>query len=129
MRSVPDVPKSGFLEHAERGGVANQTRRVQLVEPVLEGMGFRLMRVKMSGSTLQIMAERPDGTIDLWFGYLNQNWREEPDVPVGPNNFISPEKYGPDAGQPTHFLPRNNRWVFRVNVPKDFPEKAGMKKS
>lgn len=42
-------------------------RRVaELVEPVLQGMGFRLVRVKMSGSTLQIMAERPDGifTID-----------------------------------------------------------------
>ena len=33
-----------------------------LVEPVLDGMGFRLVRVKMSGPTLQIMAERPDGT-------------------------------------------------------------------
>jgi hypothetical protein len=66
---------------------------------------------------------KPDGTIDLWFGYLNQNWREEVDVPVGANNFISPEKYGLDSGQPTHFLPRNNRWVFTVTVPKDFPEK------
>jgi len=60
-----------------------------------------------------------DGTIDLWFGYLNQNYEEETDVPVGPNNNIG-GKWGPDAGQPTHFLPRNNRWVFKIRVPGDF---------
>ena len=60
-----------------------------------------------------------DGTIDLWFGYLNQNWREETDVPVGPDNTVS-APWGPDAGQPTHFLPRNNRFIFKINVPKDF---------
>jgi hypothetical protein len=64
----------------------------------------------------------PDGTIDVWFGYLNQNYKEEPDVPVGPNNFVS-APYGPDAGQPAHFLPRNNRWVFKVRVPADFGDK------
>jgi hypothetical protein len=63
-----------------------------------------------------------DGTIDLWFGYLNQNYKEEPDVSVGPNNFLS-GPYGPDAGQPAHFLPRNNRWVFKVRVPADFGDK------
>ncbi len=39
-----------------------------LVEPALEGLGFRLVRVKISGGdpkTLQIMAERPDGTISI----------------------------------------------------------------
>ena len=60
-----------------------------------------------------------DGTIDLWFGYLNQNWREETEVPVGPDNTVS-APWGPDAGQPTHFLPRNNRFIFKINVPKDF---------
>ena len=65
----------------------------------------------------------PDGTIDIWFGYLNQTYQEEPDVPIGPDNNITPAPYGPDAGQPTHFLPRNNRWVFKVRVPKDFGDK------
>src|SRR5665213_1305777 len=60
-----------------------------------------------------------DGTIDLWFGYLNQNYEEEPDVPIGPGNNIA-GKWGPDGGQPTHFQPRNNRWVFKVRVPGDF---------
>jgi ribosome maturation factor RimP len=36
-----------------------------LAEPVLQGMGFRLVRVRMFGSTLQIMAERPDGTFTI----------------------------------------------------------------
>lgn len=40
-------------------------RVVALAEPVLAGMGFRLVRVKMSGPTLQIMAERPDGTFSI----------------------------------------------------------------
>jgi ribosome maturation factor RimP len=36
-----------------------------LVEPVLDSMGFRLVRVRLSGPTLQIMAERPDGTFSI----------------------------------------------------------------
>jgi ribosome maturation factor RimP len=43
-----------------------ELRVAVLAEPVLADMGFRLVRVKQSGPTLQIMAERPDGgfTID-----------------------------------------------------------------
>jgi ribosome maturation factor RimP len=41
-------------------------RVAALIEPVLEGMGFRLVRVKMYGSTLQIMGERPvDGRFSI----------------------------------------------------------------
>jgi ribosome maturation factor RimP len=40
-------------------------RVAKLVEPELEGLGFRLVRVKMSGATLQIMAERPDGSFTI----------------------------------------------------------------
>jgi ribosome maturation factor RimP len=40
-------------------------RVAKLIEPVLEGMGFRLVRVKLSGPTLQIMAERPDGSFTI----------------------------------------------------------------
>jgi hypothetical protein len=60
----------------------------------------------------------PDGTIDMWFSYHNQNWQEELDIPIGPNNFFEP--LGPDAGQPTHFQPRTNRWTFKVRIPKDW---------
>jgi ribosome maturation factor RimP len=40
-------------------------RIAALAEPVLESMGYRLVRVKVSGSTVQIMAERPDGSFTI----------------------------------------------------------------
>jgi len=62
-----------------------------------------------------------DGSFNLVFGYFNRNWMEEIDLPVGPNNTIDPG--APDQGQPTHFLPRRNRFLFRIRVPKDFGNK------
>lgn len=61
---------------------------------------------------------QPDGSFDMLFGYFNRNWTEQPHVPVGPNNNIEPG--GPDRGQPTHFFPRRNKFLFSVRVPKDF---------
>lgn len=62
-----------------------------------------------------------DGSFNMMFGYMNRNWEEEPDVPIGPDNNISP---GPaDQGQPTHFQPRRNRFVFKVRVPADWGKK------
>ncbi len=64
--------------------------------------------------------ENADGSFSLLFGYMNRNWEAEPDIPVGSDNNFSP---GPaDRGQPTHFLPRRNRFVFKVRVPADFGE-------
>jgi ribosome maturation factor RimP len=40
-------------------------RVAALIEPVLQNMGFRLVRTKMSGPTLQVMAERPDGAFSI----------------------------------------------------------------
>jgi hypothetical protein len=65
--------------------------------------------------------QNEDGSFNLVFGYMNRNWEEEIDIPVGPGNTIEPG--GPDQGQPTHFLPRRNRFVFRIRVPKDFGQK------
>jgi hypothetical protein len=62
-----------------------------------------------------------DGTSSFLFGYMNANWDEEVDVPVGAGNSF--DVIGPDLGQPTHFLPRRNRFVFKVPVPKDFGNK------
>ena len=50
---------------AETGVAA---RVAHLAEPVLAQLGFRLVRVKLmqqNGQTLQIMAERPDGTMTI----------------------------------------------------------------
>ena len=60
----------------------------------------------------------PDGTFNLWFGYLNRNYEETPDIPLGPNNSFSPGTA--DRGQPTHFAIRRHKDVFAVVVPKDF---------
>ena len=70
-----------------------------------------------------------DGTIDMWFGYLNKNYEEVLHVPVGPDNRIEPG--GPDRGQPSVFVPRRRRggaasrresYVFRIRLPADFGE-------
>lgn len=45
-----------------------EARVAHIVEPVIAGLGYRLVRVKLSslnGATLQIMAERPDGTMTV----------------------------------------------------------------
>jgi hypothetical protein len=61
--------------------------------------------------------KNPDGTLSLSFGYLNRNYEEEVDIPVGAANRIEP---GPeDQGQPTHFYPRRQRGVFVARLPKD----------
>jgi hypothetical protein len=54
----------------------------------------------------------PDGTVDMWFGYLNKNYEEVLHVPVGPANSIQP---GGPVG-------RRENYVFRVTVPADFGE-------
>lgn len=64
----------------------------------------------------------PDGTFDMVFGYFNRNWKEELAIPVGPDNMVEPGK--PDSGQPTYFLPRRQRWAYRVRVPADFGKKS-----
>jgi hypothetical protein len=63
----------------------------------------------------------PDGTFDLVFGYFNRNWKEELAIPTGPDNKVEPN--GPEAGQPTYFLPRRQRWIYRLRVPADFGNK------
>jgi hypothetical protein len=65
--------------------------------------------------------QAPDGTKYFVFGYMNRNWEEEIDVPVGAENGFAPG--APDQGQPTHFLPRRNRFIFKVKVPAGFKEK------
>ena len=75
--------------------------------------------------------QSPDGTKSFVFGYMNRNWEEELDVPIGPDNGFSvggdrgagAPGLGNDQGQPTHFLPRRNRFIFKVKVPANFTEK------
>jgi len=59
----------------------------------------------------------PDGSFNMWFGYMNRNYEEELDIPIGPDNNFEP---GGDRGQPTHFVVRRHKDVFRVLVTKNF---------
>lgn len=77
-----------------------------------------------------------DGTYKLFFGYMNSNWEERFVVPVGRDNyfaFVDPgvlddterDAYDPqaaDQGQPTHFYPRRNPFLFTIDVPADLGE-------
>ncbi len=60
---VNDAEHRRFLtEHGQEAEIA------AIVEPALEDLGFRLVRVQVSGrdgKTVQIMAERPDGTMTI----------------------------------------------------------------
>ena len=45
-----------------------EARVAHIVEPVIEGLGYRLVRVRLSamnGAMLQIMAEKPDGSMTV----------------------------------------------------------------
>ncbi|MEZ5871425.1 MAG: ribosome maturation factor RimP [Nitratireductor sp.] len=59
----------GPLEEPRLVAETGQEARVaRIIEPVLADIGYRLVRVKLSpmnGLTLQIMAERPDGTMSI----------------------------------------------------------------
>src|SRR5262252_1587021 len=72
-----------------------------------------------------------DGSFNFVFGYMNRNYEEEVDIPIGPNNSFS---IGPDRGagapglnidqnQPAHFYARRQQFVFKVRVPKDWGKK------
>jgi hypothetical protein len=61
-----------------------------------------------------------DGTFEFHFAYLNRNYVEEIELPVGSNNHVSPG--APDRGQPTYFYPRQHSRVFSVTVPADLGE-------
>jgi hypothetical protein len=62
-----------------------------------------------------------DGSFNFVYGYMNRNYEEPLDIPVGPNNSIEPG--GVDQGQPTHFYNRRQQFVFKIKVPKDWGKK------
>src|SRR5215471_496414 len=62
-----------------------------------------------------------DGTFSISFGYFNRNSEEAIDVPIGPDNAISPG--AANQGQPSHFEPKRHWGVFAVKVPADFGKK------
>ncbi len=65
--------------------------------------------------------QNKDGTYSISFGYYNRNSDEILDIPVGPDNFISPGDQ--NQGQPTRFYTKRHWGVFVVKVPADFGSK------
>ena len=74
------------------------------------------------GQSLQPVFEgwekNSDGTFSMWFGYLNRNYEERLNIPVGANNGFN----GEDMGQAEVFEPRRSRFAFKVVVPANFPK-------
>jgi hypothetical protein len=95
---------SAALFAASAGRAQVQYSRGQDVAPAFEGW-----------------ERNPDGTFSMVFGYLNRNYEEEVDIPVGPDNIVDTGTGPPgDRGQPTHFYPRRQRFLFRVVVPANW---------
>ena len=70
--AVPTASPNAISGNAPTERFARESGRAaelaDMIEPALEGLGFRLVRVYVTGgpaATLQIMAERPDGTISI----------------------------------------------------------------
>ena len=103
LLAAATVARTGVSLHAQI--VAMRHANGQNVTPVFEGW-YR----------------NADGTVTISFGYLNRNYEEQLDIPVGPNNRIDPQPL--DQGQPTHFLPRRQFGIFTVVVPKDFGDRT-----
>jgi len=63
-KQIDDMSASSRLVQEE----GLDARVAEVIAPVIEDMGFRLVRVRMidhNGLTMQIMAERPDGTMSV----------------------------------------------------------------
>ncbi len=81
--------------------------------------------------------QNESGGYTLFFGYMNSNWEQEFNVPIGPHNYFTLTEAGglddlelealapstADQGQPAHFYPRRNPFLFTVQVPADFGDK------
>ncbi len=58
------APRGRFF--VDQNPMLNATQLTELLTPAIEGAGFEMVRIRVTGSrekTLQIMAERPDGTM------------------------------------------------------------------
>lgn len=80
-----------------------------------------------SGQTIQPIYQgwmaNEDGTFNLHFGYLNRNYIEELNIPIGPDNQFDMGGLDIIQNQPTYFYSRVNRDIFTVTVPADFGDR------
>ena len=101
------------------------TLLIFMAGPVDAGAQFQLPGVQYNrgldvSPTFDGWERNPDGSFSMYFGYFNRNSQEELDVPIGPANSF--DMGNGDQGQPTHFYPGRRWWLFKVVVPKDWPQ-------
>ncbi len=103
-----------------------------------DGTGrFMFMRGQIVSPAYEGWWPNEDGSFTLFFGYMNSNWEQEFEVPVGPDNYFTLTEPGglddlelealdavmADQGQPAHFYPRRNPFLFTIRAPGDFGDK------
>ena len=84
-------------------------------------LGFRFNSGQAVPPIFEGWSRNPDGSFAMWFGYINRNFVEVLQVPIGPDNKFEPG--APDRGQPTIFNTRIHRKAFNVTVPKDWGQR------
>ena len=97
---------------------------------------FMQLRGQITSPAFEGWWPNDDGTFKLFFGYMNTNWEQQFDLPISADNYFSEVAPGElddlsvddfdfavaDRGQPTHFYPRRNPFLFTIDVPADFGE-------
>ena len=86
-----------------------------------EPLGFKFNTGQSVQPIFEGWAYNQDGSIAMYFGYINRNYVESPAIAIGPENRFEPGAQ--DRGQPTLFGPRIHRMAFSVGVPKDWGNK------
>ena len=93
--------------------------------PAALGAQLPLAPTAKSGQSVTPVFEgwyrNPDGTVSISFGYYNRNATEVIEIPIGPDNFVTPGDS--NQGQPTRFEARRHWGVFAVKVPANFGDK------
>ena len=98
---------------------------------------FMQLRGQITSPAYEGWWPNEDGSYKLFFGYMNTNWDQQFDIPISPENYFSEVEPGElddlsldafdfssaDMGQPTHFYPRRNPFLFTIDVPADFGER------
>lgn len=98
---------------------------------------FMELRGEITSPAYEGWWQNADGTYKLFYGYMNSNWEETFNIPIGSDNYFSVveanalddlavdgyEFSQADQNQPTHFYPRRNPFLFTIDVPADFGDK------
>jgi len=107
-----------------RAGVSETLRAIAIAVVALAAAASAQIRYATGQNVVPVFEgweKNADGSFNMVFGYMNRNYEEPLDIPVGPNNTIEPGAI--DQNQPTHFYPRRQQFVFKVRVPADWGKK------